>query len=193
MTLLKFRHAGQACITANRVYVQRGVYDKFAEMMTAKARGLRVGHGMEEGTTMGPLTVPQGIDKCAEQIEDAKQHGGRVLVGGSRVADARGYYFQPTVIVGATQEMKVASEETFAPLLALFPFDTEEEAVQAANDTSVCLPMSHVHERTHIHRNFTSLTTRVDGPGIVLFHEVHRQDVEAVREPGGGHDRHEHR
>ena len=137
LSSLKWRHAGQACITANRVYVQRGVYDKFADMAAEKARGLRVGHGMDKETTMGPLTVPQSIDKCAAQIEDAKNHGGRVLIGGSRIGND-GYFFEPTIIVNASQKMKVASEETFAPLLALFPFDSEEEAVQAANDTSVC-------------------------------------------------------
>ena len=136
-------------MSANRVYVQRGIYDKFAEMVAERARSLRVGHGIEDGTTMGALTVPQSIDKISEQIEDAKKHGARILTGGSRV-DSDGYFFEPTVIVNATQSMKVAREETFAPLLALFPFDTEEEAVQAANDTSVSLSISQVYKNTSI-------------------------------------------
>ncbi|KAL7627904.1 hypothetical protein AAE478_002099 [Parahypoxylon ruwenzoriense] len=136
---LKFRHAGQACISANRVYVQRGIYDKFAELLAAKTRQIRVGHGADKGTTMGALTVPAGLEKVAAQVADAKQHGATVLTGGNRVGLNGGYFFEPTVIANASPRMKIASEETFGPLLALFPFDTEEEAVKAANDTSMGL------------------------------------------------------
>ncbi|KAI2621153.1 aldehyde dehydrogenase [Hypoxylon sp. NC1633] len=136
---LKFRHAGQACITANRVYVQRGIYDRFAQLLADKTRQLRVGHGIDKGTTMGPLTVPAGLDKVAVQIEDAKRNGGNVLLGGNRVSLNNGYFFEPTIITNATPSMKIASEETFGPLLALFPFDTEDEAVQLANNTSMGL------------------------------------------------------
>ncbi|RYO91951.1 hypothetical protein DL766_002304 [Monosporascus sp. MC13-8B] len=139
LTQLKWRHAGQACVTANRVYVQRGIYNKFAQLVTEKTQELRVGHGMDKDTTMGPLTVPQSLDKCADQIEDAKKHGAKVLTGGNRIVDIDGYFFEPTVIMDCSPKMKVAREETFAPLLALFPFDTEEEAVEAANDTSMGL------------------------------------------------------
>lgn len=135
---LKFRHAGQACITANRIYVQRGVYDTFANILVSRAKQLRVGHGLDKDTTMGPLTVPAGLEKVARQVEDAKQNGAAVLIGGSKVDHLGGYYFQPTIIKDARPGMLVTSEETFAPLLALYPFDTEEEAVEAANNTSVC-------------------------------------------------------
>ncbi|KAI1367877.1 aldehyde dehydrogenase [Xylaria arbuscula] len=139
---LKFRHAGQACITANRVYVQRGIYEKFATLLTEKTRALRVGHGLEEGVTMGALTVPQGLEKVARQVEDARSNGADVLTGGNRV-DLKGandgFFFEPTIIGNASHDMLVASEETFGPLLALFPFDTEEEAVKAANNTSMGL------------------------------------------------------
>ncbi|KAI1503760.1 aldehyde dehydrogenase domain-containing protein [Biscogniauxia marginata] len=139
---LKFRHAGQACITANRVYVQRGVYKRFSSMLAEEARGLRVGHGMEKGTTMGALTTASGVDKTAGQVEDARRNGGTVLAGGNRVRSddvGGGYFFEPTIIADAKPAMRVASEETFGPLLAIFPFDTEEEAVRAANDTSMGL------------------------------------------------------
>ncbi|KAI0398973.1 aldehyde dehydrogenase [Xylaria palmicola] len=136
---LKFRHAGQACITANRVYVQRGIYDKFAALLAEKTRALRVGHGLDEGTTMGALTVPQGVEKTAGQVEDAKSQGATVLAGGNRLDLHGGYFFEPTVIANATPSMKIAEEETFGPLLALFPFDTEEEAVRAANNTNMGL------------------------------------------------------
>ncbi|KAI0015894.1 aldehyde dehydrogenase [Xylariomycetidae sp. FL0641] len=136
---LKFRHAGQACITANRVYVQKGVYDQFANMVAEKTRQLRVGHGMEDGTTMGPVTVSSGIEKTAAQVEDAKKNGGTIMTGGKRLHNSDGYFFEPTVITGAKPCMRVAWEETFGPLLALFPFETEDQAVQAANDTSMGL------------------------------------------------------
>jgi acyl-CoA reductase-like NAD-dependent aldehyde dehydrogenase len=117
--------------------VQRGIYDKFATLLAEKTRALRVGHGLEEGTTMGALTVPQGIDKTASQVADAEENGGTILTGGNRVNLGEGYFFEPTIIANATPCMKIASEETFGPLLALFAFDTEEEAVKAANNTSV--------------------------------------------------------
>jgi len=136
---LKFRHAGQACITANRVYIQRAIYPRLAEILTAKASALKLGHGTDPDTTMGPVTVPQSLDKITEQIADAKAQGGKVLTGGQKVELDQGYFFEPTVIGDCGPKMRVAHEETFAPLLALFPFDTEEEAVEMANDTSMGL------------------------------------------------------
>lgn len=162
---LKFRHAGQACITANRVYVQRNVYDRFADLLVEQVKQLRVGHGMDEKTTMGPLTVLAGLDKAARQVEDAKKHGAAVLIGGSKIDNLGGYYFEPTIVKDARPEMLVTSEETFAPLLALYPFDTEEEAVQAANNTSVCDPLFSLL--------FVQLTYHLDGPFVVLFHQGH--------------------
>ncbi|KAI0183422.1 putative succinate-semialdehyde dehydrogenase [Xylaria flabelliformis] len=136
---LKFRHAGQACITANRVYVQRAIIEKFSSLLVEKTRALRVGHGLEEGITMGALTVPQGVDKTASQVEDAKSKGGKILTGGQRLDLNNGFFFEPTIVTNATADMKIAQEETFGPLLALFAFDTEEEAVRLANNTSMGL------------------------------------------------------
>lgn len=134
---LKWRHAGQACITANRVYVQSGVYDKFAEIIKERTSKLVVGHGAEKGTTMGPVTTPRSLDKALSQVEDAKKHGGKIVLGGSKVSGTSGYFFEPTIILGAKKEMLITEEETFAPVLALYSFDTEDEAVAAANNTSV--------------------------------------------------------
>ncbi|KAH8809883.1 Aldehyde/histidinol dehydrogenase [Hyaloscypha sp. PMI_1271] len=136
---LKWRHAGQACITANRVYVQKGVYDKFAEILTQKTSKLVVGHGAEKGTTMGPVTTPRSLDRALNQVEDAKKYGGQVILGGGKIIGKTGYFFEPTIILGAKKEMLITSEETFAPVLALYSFDTEEEAVTAANNTSMGL------------------------------------------------------
>ena len=159
---LKFRHAGQACITANRVFVQWGVYDKFGEMLTTRAKALKVGHGMDKTTTMGPVTVPAGIEKVDRQIKDAIEKGAKVLTGGNRIQQEGGFFFEPTIIKDAGDRMLVTDEETFGPLLALYPFDTEEQAVEAANNTSVSrLP--------HIVR--IALLIFTDGSVIVLLHQ----------------------
>ena len=98
---LKWRHAGQACITANRVYVQSGVYDKFAELFKEKTAKLVVGHGAEKGTTMGPVTTPRSLDRALNQVDDAKKHGGQIVLGGGKVIGKSGYFFEPTIILGA--------------------------------------------------------------------------------------------
>lgn len=136
---LKWRHAGQACITANRIYVQAGIYDKFAEMLKERTSKIVVGHGAAEGTTMGPLTTPRGIAKAANQVEDAKRLGAKVILGGNEIKDKGGYFFEPTIITDMKQEMLISREETFAPIAALYKFETEEEAVKLANDTSMGL------------------------------------------------------
>jgi succinate-semialdehyde dehydrogenase / glutarate-semialdehyde dehydrogenase len=139
---LKYRHAGQACITANRVYVQKGVYDKFAQVLAEKAKALKVGHGASEGVTMGPVTTPRSLDKAEAHVADAKKLGGQIVTGGNKLHGQKGYdgyFFEPTLITGAKKEMMISQEEQFSPILALFEFDTEEEAVQKANDTSMGL------------------------------------------------------
>jgi succinate-semialdehyde dehydrogenase/glutarate-semialdehyde dehydrogenase len=142
---LKWRHAGQACITANRVYVQSGIYEKFADILKEKTSKLVVGHGADKSTTMGPVTTPRSLDKALNQVEDAKKHGGQIILGGGKVKDTTGYFFEPTIIKGAKKEMLITQEETFAPVLALYSFDTEEEAVEAANNTSVSITLSSFH------------------------------------------------
>ncbi|KAK5281037.1 hypothetical protein LTR16_006533, partial [Cryomyces antarcticus] len=139
LMLLKWRHAGQACITANRVYVQSGVYDKFADIIREKTSKLKVGHGADSGTTMGPVTTPNGLTKASAQVADAKSKGGQVILGGNRVNGTEGFFFEPTIITDAKPGMLISEEETFAPVMALFKFDSEEEAVKRANDTSMGL------------------------------------------------------
>lgn len=139
LMLLKWRHAGQACITANRVYVQAGIYDQFAEKLVERTKKLKVGHGADKETTMGPVTTDRSLLKAQEQVDDAVSHGGKLLLGGQKVPDVEGYFFQPTIIGEAKEEMLITREETFAPVLALYKFETEEEAVKKANDTSMGL------------------------------------------------------
>ncbi|PYH83767.1 succinate semialdehyde dehydrogenase [Aspergillus uvarum CBS 121591] len=136
---LKWRHAGQACITANRVYVQSGVYDKFVGMLKERTeRQIRVGNGWEDGVTMGALTTPQGVEKALQQVQDATAKGATVVLGGDKVPGT-GYFFQPTILRDMTADMRVSSEESFAPIAALYRFETEEEAVARANDTAMGL------------------------------------------------------
>lgn len=113
---LKWRHAGQACITANRVYVQAGIYDKFAQMLKERTEKLVVGHGAQEGTTMGPLTTPRGLDKAREQVEDARRLGADVILGGGQVPGQKGYFFQPTILTGMKEEMLVRARRHLHPL-----------------------------------------------------------------------------
>ncbi|KAJ5094046.1 hypothetical protein N7456_009907 [Penicillium angulare] len=136
---LKWRHAGQACITANRVYVQKGVYSAFETLLAEKTKKLKIGHGSAKDTTLGPLTTLAGVDKVESQVKDAIAQGGRLVLGGSRPDGLNGYFYSPTIIAEANEKMMVANEETFGPLCALFSFDTEDEAVTCANNTSMGL------------------------------------------------------
>ena len=130
----KFRNNGQTCVCANRIYVQSGVYDAFAEKLTAAVQKLRVGDGLVEGTTTGPLISPDAVEKVEEHIADVVAGGGTVVTGGHRHA-LGGTFFEPTVVTGVTQDMKVATEETFGPVAPLFKFDTEAEVIDKANAT----------------------------------------------------------
>jgi succinate-semialdehyde dehydrogenase/glutarate-semialdehyde dehydrogenase len=130
----KFRNSGQTCVCANRIYVQAGVYDAFAEKLAAAIGRLKVGNGLEDGVTQGPLIDGKAVEKVEEHIQDAVAKGGRVVAGGRRHANG-GSFFEPTLVADVTAEMKVAREETFGPLAPLFRFETEDEAVARANNT----------------------------------------------------------
>ncbi|MFA7432914.1 MAG: NAD-dependent succinate-semialdehyde dehydrogenase [Gemmobacter sp.] len=130
----KFRNNGQTCVCANRIYVQAGVYDAFAEKLAAAVGGLNVGDGLKSGIDTGPLVNMAAVEKVEEHIADALAKGGKIVTGGKR-HDLGGSFFQPTVVAGVTSDMLVTNEETFGPLAPLFRFETEEEAVAAANDT----------------------------------------------------------
>jgi succinate-semialdehyde dehydrogenase/glutarate-semialdehyde dehydrogenase len=130
----KYRNAGQTCVCANRLYVQAGVYDAFAEKLVAAVKKLKVGNGFEPGVLQGPLIDQAAVEKVEEHIQDAISQGARLLLGGHRHALGQ-TFFEPTVLAGVTPQMKVAREETFGPLAPLFSFDTDEQAIQMANDT----------------------------------------------------------
>ncbi|PNY27007.1 Succinate-semialdehyde dehydrogenase [NADP(+)] GabD [Tolypocladium capitatum] len=143
---LKWRHAGQACISSNRLYVQRGLHDRFVEELIRRTRELKTGHGMAEGTTLGPVTTPRGLDKAEEMAREALAKGARMVLGSGKrrdtSADAKGnggYFMEPTIVTGVTDDMLMSSDEIFAPLLGVSVFDTEDEVVARANNTSMGL------------------------------------------------------
>jgi succinate-semialdehyde dehydrogenase / glutarate-semialdehyde dehydrogenase len=130
----KYRNAGQTCVCANRLYVQAGVYDAFAEKLVAAVAKLKVGNGFEAGVQQGPLIDNAAVEKVEEHIQDAVSKGGKVLLGGKRHALGQ-TFFEPTVLANVTPQMKVAKEETFGPLAPLFRFETDKQAIEMANDT----------------------------------------------------------
>jgi succinate-semialdehyde dehydrogenase/glutarate-semialdehyde dehydrogenase len=130
----KFRNMGQTCVCANRILVQDGVYDAFADKLASEVAKLKVGNGFEDGVGQGPLIDAHAVEKVEEHVADAVAHGARVKLGGKRHALGR-TFFEPTLLTGVTQAMKVAHEETFGPVAPLFRFKTEEEGVALANQT----------------------------------------------------------
>lgn len=130
----KYRNAGQTCVCTNRFYVEESVYDAFAEKLAAKAKTLKVGSGFEADSMQGPLINEAAVAKVQSLLGDAIAKGGKVLTGGKHHA-LGGTFFEPTVVTGGSQDMRIAREEVFGPVSVLFPFKTEEEAVNMANDT----------------------------------------------------------
>ncbi len=131
----KYRNSGQTCVCANRFIVQRQVHERFAELLTARVRNeLKVGDGFEEGVNQGPLIDNRAVAKVEAQIADAVARGARIACGGKRLA-GNGLFFEPTVLVDVTPDMRIAREETFGPVAPIFSFNEEDEAVALANDT----------------------------------------------------------
>ena len=130
----KFRNNGQTCVCANRIYVQAGVYDAFAKKLAEAVAKTKVGDGLSEDVTFGPLINDKAVAKVEEHISDALAKGAKIETGGKRHA-LGGSFFEPTIMTGVTTDMLVTNEETFGPLAPLFKFDTEEEVIALANDT----------------------------------------------------------
>jgi succinate-semialdehyde dehydrogenase/glutarate-semialdehyde dehydrogenase len=143
----KFRNTGQACISANRVLVQDGIYDALAAKVVARVRQLKVGNGLEAGVQLGPLIDGAAVAKVEEHIADARAHGGRVLTGGQRHA-LGGRFFEATVLADVTAGMLVSVEETFGPVAPLFRFKVEAEAIELANATEYGLA-AYLYARNH--------------------------------------------
>jgi succinate-semialdehyde dehydrogenase/glutarate-semialdehyde dehydrogenase len=128
----KYRNAGQTCVCSNRLYVQSGVYDAFVAKFAAKVATAKVGNGFDDGVNQGPLIEEAALQKVERHVTDAVAKGARLLVGGKRLS---GQFFEPTVVADATADMLCAKEETFGPFAPVFKFETEQEAIDAANNT----------------------------------------------------------
>ncbi|MEI6776101.1 MAG: NAD-dependent succinate-semialdehyde dehydrogenase [Chloroflexales bacterium] len=131
----KFRNAGQTCVCANRIFVQRGIYERFAHTFAAQVRGLTVGNGLEPGVGIGPLIDAVAVEKVQHHVREATAGGAQALVGGD-ASPLGGRFWTPTVLTGVDARMLVAREETFGPVAPLIPFDSEDDALRMANDTS---------------------------------------------------------
>ncbi|KAF6832957.1 succinate-semialdehyde dehydrogenase [Colletotrichum musicola] len=130
----KFRCSGQTCVCANRLYVQKGVAEAFTAKLVKRVSELTMGGGLDPSTTQGPLVNRAAVEKVREHVADAKSKGAKVEAGG-QAPDSPGFFFQPTVLSGVTQEMVVSKDETFGPLAPVFQFETEDEVLEMANDT----------------------------------------------------------
>ena len=133
--ICKFRGSGQTCVCANRIYVHEKVSEDFTQRLIAKVQTVRLGRGIDQNTTHGPLVNCSAVEKVTEHVQDALQKGGSLRFGGKAPSGTSGYFFEPTIITGAKKEMLVATDETFGPLAAIFNFSTEEDVVELANDT----------------------------------------------------------
>ncbi|HRK40133.1 MAG TPA: NAD-dependent succinate-semialdehyde dehydrogenase [Burkholderiaceae bacterium] len=132
----KYRNAGQTCVCSNRLYVQSGVYDEFVTKFAAKVKTAKVGNGFEDGVNQGPLIEEAALQKVERHVADAVAKGARLLAGGKRLSgQGSGQFFEPTVVADATADMLCAREETFGPFAPVFRFETEQEAIDAANHT----------------------------------------------------------
>ncbi|KAK0384699.1 hypothetical protein NLU13_7177 [Sarocladium strictum] len=166
---LKWRHAGQACVTANRVYVQRSIYDKFAQAVVESSSYLKMGHGMAEGTTLGPVTTPRSLDRAEAMVQDAVARGATILTGSGKRTQpdsvvSNGYFMGPVILKDVPDDATMSQEEIFAPILGLSVFDTEAEVIQRANNTSMGLT-SYVFSKNvdRLWRMFEALETGMIG------------------------------
>jgi acyl-CoA reductase-like NAD-dependent aldehyde dehydrogenase len=144
----KFRNAGQTCVCADRFLVHATVHDEFVAKLVAKVKALSVGHGLVDGIKIGPLINEAGVSKVKSQVEDAVSKGAQIVCGGSDGEGAGsgsssgsggGHFYSPTVLTGCTSAMQCFSEETFGPLVPVFAFQSEEEAIALANQADVGL------------------------------------------------------
>jgi succinate-semialdehyde dehydrogenase/glutarate-semialdehyde dehydrogenase len=133
--IAKYRNAGQTCVCANRLYAQSGVYDAFVAKLAERVSQMKVGNGFETGVVQGPLIDAQALAKVEDLVADALAKGAKVVTGGKRPAIDGGHYYTPTVLSNVSSNMRLAREEIFGPVAPVFKFETEQEAIDLANDT----------------------------------------------------------
>lgn len=133
--ICKFRSSGQTCVCANRLYVHQDVLEDFTQRLICRVQSFKLGRGIDEGITHGPLVNAAAVEKVKSHVADAIEKGGQLRYGGAVPADTSGYFYQPTIITNAHKDMLLATDETFGPLAAIFAFSSEEEVIEMANDT----------------------------------------------------------
>lgn len=135
-TASKFRNNGQTCVCTNRIYVQSSIQEKFVSMLKEKVEKLVIGNGLDPETTIGPLIDEGGFNKAQEHVDDALAKGATLVTGGQRHDNKTGFFYKPTVLSHATDDMLITTEETFGPVAPIYTFETEEEVIKKANDTN---------------------------------------------------------
>ena len=184
----KFRSSGQTCVCANRLFIQEGVYDKFAQKFAAKVKEFKVGGGFTEGVTHGPVIHDRAISKVDAHVRDAEKKGGKVIQGGQKMPELGLNFFQPTIITGMTTDMALHSEETFGPVAGLFKFRTEEEVVKLANSTEVGLAAYFFSKDIQrVHRVAEALEVGMVGVNTGLISDV-AAPFGGVKESGFGRE-----
>lgn len=163
-----FVNAGQACLSVERCYVHRSLYEPFLEACARQTRQLRVGNGMDPETDVGPMIHEGQLQNVESQVEDARARGARVLVGGKRLPEIGTNYYAPTVLADVTHQMRIMREETFGPVLAVMPFDNDNEAIRLANDSEYGLAAS-VWTRNRVRGE--ALARRIQA-GTVMVNDV---------------------
>ncbi len=137
-SLVKFLNTGQACISPNRIFVQRGILNSFVTTFSDRVAKMKVGNGLTEGTSIGPLINQAAVKKISRQVEDAVSKGAVLHNGGTRLADgdySAGHFFAPTLLSNVNEDMLIYREETFGPVAAIIPFDDYDQVIEMANDT----------------------------------------------------------
>jgi succinate-semialdehyde dehydrogenase/glutarate-semialdehyde dehydrogenase len=178
----KFRNAGQTCVCANRIFAQRNIYGEIVERLTDRVADLVVGRGDTPGVDIGPLIDSRATEKAHAHVSDAVAHGARLLTGGHHLIEgdlARGSFYAPTVLADVTPQMLISREETFGPVAGLTPFDTEEEAIALANDSTYGLS---AYFHTHDYARLLRVAERLDY-GVV---GVNAGIISAPNVPFGG-------
>jgi succinate-semialdehyde dehydrogenase/glutarate-semialdehyde dehydrogenase len=184
----KFRMSGQTCVCANRIYVQAGIYDEFAQKLAARVNTFIVGGGFTQGVTHGPVIHGRAISKIEAHVSDALQKGGKVIQGGQRMPELGELFFQPTIITNMTPSMALSSEETFGPVAGLFKFDTEAEVVKLANTTELGLAgYFYSKDIQRVHRVAESLEVGMVGVNTGLISDV-AAPFGGVKESGFGRE-----
>lgn len=184
----KFRLSGQTCVCANRIYVQAGIYDVFAQRLVSRVKDFSMGGGFSSGVTHGPVIHDRAISKVEAHIRDAQKKGGKLIQGGQRIPELGDLFFQPTIITNMNSSMALASEETFGPVAGLFKFSSEDEVVKLANMSELGLAGYFYSKDLHrVHRVAEALELGMVGVNTGLISDA-AVPFGGVKESGFGRE-----